>query len=327
MTNPPGPANPGSRPSLRLIEQRSWKIKGELEPGPCNFCGSDRLIFYREENSFRIERCRDCGLIQVNPRPRSEELSGFYAQYFPENSAEEWLRVYRDQYQEDAELIERGCRGCGKKIFEVGAGYGFFLAEMTRRGWEAEGVDLSRPAVEYARERLGIEIQLGDFPATAVPEGKYDALAGSFVLEHIRDPAGMLKMMREMLNPGGILILRLPNHSLLKIYGWLGTAAELLPVGFLLRRIRAGTDPETVFNVLDPPAHLYGFTPGVLKEYLEKIGFVRVRVFNGRMHRRGTRINWLFDGLVYYMVEIIYLLSAGKVALAPALRVRAFKGG
>ena len=53
-----------------------------------------------------------------------------------------------------AQIIESACHKKPGRILDIGSGYGFFLAEMNRRGWVTEGVELS----ETGRKYTGIEI-------------------------------------------------------------------------------------------------------------------------------------------------------------------------
>ena len=55
----------------------------------------------------------------------------------------------------------RGARSPPGPLLDVGCAAGFFVDEATRTGWQARGVDVSRPMVDWARARLGADLRLG----------------------------------------------------------------------------------------------------------------------------------------------------------------------
>jgi SAM-dependent methyltransferase len=309
----------------RLREQRKWKPKGALETIPCNFCGSTEFSFYREENSFTLVRCLNCGLVFVNPRPSTEEMAEFYKQYFPENSAEMWERENLANFIRDAEFLDRESPKGNKKAFEVGAGFGFFLRELKKRGFEVDGLDLSPSAAAYAKKELGIDLVLGDFCSAQLPDKRYDAMASFFVLEHVRDPACMLRRIKSMLKPGGVMMLSVPNHTFFQVFAWLDWLAKFRPAAYLIEKGRAETAPDTAFNVVDPPAHLFSYTAPVLRDFLAREGFIDIRVFNGKMFKRGTALNWMADSVISAAASAVALFSAGEIIISPVLKVFARK--
>lgn len=79
------------------------------------------------------------------------------------------------------------------------------------------------------------------------------------------------------------------------------------------------------YNVLDPPVHLFAFTPQVLSRFLKETGFSIIRVFNDGMVSRGDIINRLVDGGITRSADIIKLLSRGRVDLSISFSIYARK--
>lgn len=88
------------------------------------------------------------------------------------------------------------------EVFEFGVGLGKNIALLERKA----GYDISAFARSFS-EKHGIPV----FADMAnVPEGKFDVVLSSHVLEHLNDPFENLKLLRTKLKPGGRLILVLP---------------------------------------------------------------------------------------------------------------------
>jgi SAM-dependent methyltransferase len=79
---------------------------------------------------------------------------------------------------------------------EVGCGDGAVLSELFRRGFGGRlaGVEISQAAVEIARGRREIDsVELYDGLHLPVADGSYDLGVLSHVLEHVPDPARLLR--------------------------------------------------------------------------------------------------------------------------------------
>ena len=80
-----------------------------------------------------------------------------------------------------------------------------------RRGWTAHGIDPSRQAVAHARG-LGAPVTEGFFNSdTANALCRFDAVHLNNVLEHIPDPAHLVALAHDLLEPGGIICINVPN--------------------------------------------------------------------------------------------------------------------
>jgi SAM-dependent methyltransferase len=87
-------------------------------------------------------------------------------------------------------------------ILEVGCGEGYMLEEMSRAGVGRDllGVDISAPAVEDARARLGdrARVERRDARELAADGRSFDLVMMLEVLEHIPEPAQMLPILERL---------------------------------------------------------------------------------------------------------------------------------
>jgi SAM-dependent methyltransferase len=157
----------------------------------------------------------------------------------------------------------------GARLLDVGCGSGESLRRITSMGWEAEGVDVDPLAVENARAK-GVRVRLGDLASQQYPDDYFDAVYMSHVIEHVHDPAGLLRECRRVLKPGGRLVALTPN-----VDSW-GHA----------RFGRAWVS-------LDPPRHLMLFRPQTLAKLVEDAHLSVVQLTT--MVRDATGV-WLLSG-------------------------------
>jgi len=167
-------------------------------------------------DGFDVIDCQTCGLRHIDPLWSEDELQKFYdgefyeserSDYFAraEEDREWWMLRYRHYF----ELLE--AHAPGRRILDIGSGPGCFLEAGRTRGWQVLGFEPSRLACDYARA-LGLEVEHGFFCARdARPHGPFDAVSLSMVLEHVRDPIGLIEEARSLLVPGGLLLLISPN--------------------------------------------------------------------------------------------------------------------
>jgi 2-polyprenyl-3-methyl-5-hydroxy-6-metoxy-1,4-benzoquinol methylase len=140
------------------------------------------------------------------------------------------------------------------RLLDVGCGSGRFLQLALHRGWKAQGVEISLPAVQVALS-LGLPVfhgTLEDFlEKNAAPD--CDAVVAFEVLEHVVDPLGFLTMLGKAASPGGVVAISVPN------------ARD--PFIFLDPR------PEA-----QPPVHLQFFTRKALRTALARVGLKPVTI-------------------------------------------------
>src|SRR5262249_36053402 len=107
----------------------------------------------------------------------------------------------------------------GRRILEAGLGLGTFTARLSERADSFVGVDVDQGFVEAARRRFSGRPRLEFFqadleagPPAAFGGRGFDTAVCMNVLEHIRDDAATLKTLYSLLEPGGRLVLTVPQY-------------------------------------------------------------------------------------------------------------------
>lgn len=144
-----------------------------------------------------------------------------------------WYRARRDILEETIRRIVRP--PADARILEIGCGTGHNL-EMLGRFGSLDAIELDDEARALASRRLGKPVHAGALPGVAAElNGPYDLIALLDVLEHIEDDEGALNAIRDLLKPGGKLLLTVPANP------WMWTAHDAIHHHF--RRYRRAEIP------------------------------------------------------------------------------------
>lgn len=104
-----------------------------------------------------------------------------------------------------------------RKILDLGSGRGGFLLDVSSRGGDATGLELSPDYIEETKHRAlarGLMVNVLRGVAEKMPflEDSFDFINICEVIEHVNDPKAMLKEVRRVLKPGGLAYLSVPNR-------------------------------------------------------------------------------------------------------------------
>lgn len=101
------------------------------------------------------------------------------------------------------------------KVFEVGASVGGLLKAFKVDGWSVSGVEPSDKAQKEA-VRNGIEVYLGSFEKLKFTASTYDLVVINHTLEHVNEPLRVLDKIKNILKPGGVVLVGVPNFASFK---------------------------------------------------------------------------------------------------------------
>ena len=174
----------------------------------CLVCSSTDSEVAFQEFEIAVLRCRNCRHIYS-----SFEAQENFEDYFGGEIVDDgfwWDEAHRRMY--DA-FGKRFLQGKGGKILDVGAGLGYFVRDASRySGWQAYGSEISRPAVQFAHENLGLQrMYAGLVQDSGFQEQTFDIITLWDVIEHILVPDSLLGCLFTLLKPGGVIFLATPN--------------------------------------------------------------------------------------------------------------------
>jgi 2-polyprenyl-3-methyl-5-hydroxy-6-metoxy-1,4-benzoquinol methylase len=271
----------------------------------CAVCGSTRPrpSLYRLR-AFDVVRCADCGALQRDPLPSKEEMEGYYSDpsyitggYFAAGGREgPEAPIYRAALSFLAGRRRQAGQPPAGRILDVGAGAGTFLELARADGWDATGVELSPDLAARAEARTGACVMRGDFLEVTLEKAAFDAVTLWDVLEHTIDPGAVLDRARDLLAPGGVLVVfTIDAASLFNVvadFAWRTTLGRV-----------AGP-----LELLYDKRHNHYFTARTLRTLLARHG---LKIENTETHRAhlGRWVSEPVSPVVLAGAEVIDLLS------------------
>jgi 2-polyprenyl-3-methyl-5-hydroxy-6-metoxy-1,4-benzoquinol methylase len=193
----------------------------ETSEVPCNLCGTHDSLPLHVNCSLNIVRCRACGLVFVNPQPTLEALREYHAagelmsqdgwsSYF-NHSQEQICELWKERFAD----VRRSKQASNVSLLDVGAGYGDFLHYASKEGWQVSGFEFSPAVAKISREKYGISLAVGDLFEMPFAKQSFDVITMWHVLEHLANPMAALRRLFQLLRPGGVLVLEVPNLNCL----------------------------------------------------------------------------------------------------------------
>jgi 2-polyprenyl-6-hydroxyphenyl methylase/3-demethylubiquinone-9 3-methyltransferase len=149
----------------------------------------------------------------------------------------------------------------GKEVIDIGCGGGILSESMARKGANVTGIDLSEKALKVAdlhslESEVPVRYKLIAAEEMAAQEpGKYDVVTCMEMLEHVPDPAAIVKAAFDLAKPGGKVFFSTINRNP-KAYLFAVIGAE-----YLLRMLPKGTHEYDKF-----------ITPAELSQFARQAG-------------------------------------------------------
>jgi len=190
------------------------------------------------------------------------------------------------------EWIEGIAPIAGQRVVDVGCGGGILADAMARRGADVLGIDLAEKALKVAQLHAleagtrGVKYRAVSAEALAAEQpGGFDVVTCMEMLEHVPDPASVVKACADMVKPGGWVFFSTINRN---------------TKSFLLAIVGA----EYVLGMLPRGTHEYGklIRPSELAAYC-RAAALALQHTRGLQYNPLTRRYWLdADTSVNYMI-------------------------
>lgn len=184
----------------------------------------------------------------------------------------------------------------GKKVIDIGCGGGILAESMAKKGADVTGIDLSDKALKVAdlhSMESGVQVRYEKIAAedmAAREAGQYDVVTCMEMLEHVPDPAAIVRAAANLAKPGGKLFFSTLNRNM-KSYVMAIIGAE-----YLLRLLPKGTHDYAKF-----------ITPAELAHYTRE-GGLQIDGFKGMGYNPLTKIYSLNDD-----TSVNYLVACTKL--------------
>ncbi len=292
-------------------------MEDQFETPACSLCGGHTTTPFIEADDdlggrpgrFRFVSCGNCGLVYQSPRLAFDHIGGYYdGEYIAHRKKTDWgiLTPLYDwamgKHDRDKVALVRRYQSLrvGSPVLDIGCGAGTFLALLqAETGAAACGVDFKDLSGLPWMERL--EFRQGTLGQQEFGSRRFDLITMWHFLEHDYTPLDTLTRARDLLAPGGRLVVEVPR---------------LDSLSFRLFRER--------WPGLQAPQHTMLFDARTLPSMMEKAG---LRVCHHLPYGAFPAYFYLFCGVAFKLLrgrglnlsKAVYPYFAGQLLRAPLL--------
>lgn len=216
----------------------------------CPACDSSEHTRKGIKDNFPMLSCKRCKTLYTSYLPDGESALNYDDYYPPKNlTFPDFIHQRLDELMVNFASYRRTNR-----FLDVGCGAGSLLQAAVRANWLAEGLEISPPAVKHLKQ-AGFNVRCEYLEQANYPDGHFDVVAASEVLEHVPNVQPFLAEVARVLRPGGLFYATTPN----------GAGGSALALGLK-------------WSVVSPPEHLQLFSVKGMKMLLVKVALRPLRV-------------------------------------------------
>lgn len=221
------------KPNLPLerraqLEEVRIKLQKEYrwEKEAC-VCGMEQSLIIAEYDRYSLplsqSLCIACGTIRVNPYLNKKSATDFYARHYQKlygRSPDKAFYFARQrQYGAKYYHLASTFLNLNDWVFEIGCGAGGALSFFQEKGCKVAGCDFDENLLSFGRRQGLPHLVVGSFQELTIqlPKQKAKLIFLNHVLEHVLQPAALLKVCRETLVDQGQIILAVPDIESIKL--------------------------------------------------------------------------------------------------------------
>jgi SAM-dependent methyltransferase len=176
----------------------------------------------------RVHGCSACKFEYIAPRPTPDETASFYdiGGYYtqghdpaPKVGPPGLLSRLRNhlawRFDRSDDLIDVVTRRLprGASIVDIGSGDGSQIVLLSPRGFRMTGVERDTKSVSLQGEHAQVFEGSAEALPAQLPRASFDAVMFKQVLEHLVDPVHALRNAAQLLKPGGVMFIEVPNNE------------------------------------------------------------------------------------------------------------------
>ena len=283
---------------LKMKRQVEQKVKDgiyKFEDVPCAVCDGSNFELLSQKDRYGLYMpvviCKDCGLIQTNPRMDQDAYNEFYDTEYRKlyvGVEKPTSDYFQGQYSRGREMFERlktnNLLKASENMFvlEVGCGSGGILQYFKEQGCQVKGVDLGEAYIGYGINQHSLDLSVGTLDTLNLDKAP-DLIIYSHVLEHVLTPNDELRKVYNSLSDEGLLYIEVPS------------------VKNLMNKYSYGMD----FLRLMQNAHTYHFTPRSLCNLLGRNNFELVFSRTGQfLHSVFKKIETEYSSMMQFLQKL-----------------------
>ncbi len=222
----------------------------------------------RDRDDVSVLKCRKSGVIFLSGT--SHIAQNYYQQkedlsYWEAGSRKQALaQTYEDDYRRANQFREMICN---KSWLDIGTGAGGILDLLSPVALESVAIE-PQQGIRGELSKLGYKV----FADIKDVQMSFDVITLFHVFEHFTQPLEMLKSIKQLLNPGGRVVIEVPHAN-----------------DFLISSL--GLDTFKAFTFWSE--HLILHTRKSLEAFISRIGFVNVSIQGFQRYPLANHLYWL----------------------------------
>ncbi len=273
----------------------------------CPVCGSDQINhaitakdYTVSQKEFEILECAKCTLRFTQDVPDTNSIGAYYKSenYISHtNSSKGFINsiyhfVRKLTLGDKRRLIAAATGLKNGKLLDIGAGTGAFVQNMQYNGWQTTGLEPD----EETRKRAAVLHKVNLLPADvfySFPAESFNVVTMWHVLEHVHDLHNYIEKLKDVLKPGGLIFIAVPNYTSYdaKVY-------------------------NKFWAAYDVPRHLYHFSPESVRQLFALHGLnvqsIRSMFYDSfyisllsEKYKNGSSLRGFFTGLISNMKAFV----------------------
>lgn len=271
----------------------------QFEKVNCAVCDTSVFESLAEKDRYGLQMsivmCKDCGLVQTNPRMTQESYNEFYnTEYRPlyVGTDKPTSHFFQRQYEKGKSIYnflnQNGCLNFENDkpfVLEIGCGAGGILQYFKERGFDVKGIDLGASYIKYGIEK-GLDLETGFLKDLKI-DRQPDLVIYSHVVEHLLDPNEEMSLVASLISPSSCLYIEVPG----------------------LRNLERPYKYDFLRYLQN--AHTYHFTAISLSNLLKKNGFTEVistefvrSIFRKKLNKESISIENDFEKTKKYLSDL-----------------------
>ena len=227
----------------------------------CPVCSSEKISLHlvcRDHlvsgQNFALYKCSVCETVFTQDHPPESEMAGYYRseEYISHSDTSKGIsnKLYKlargIMLKKKREMVQNQTGLKKGTLLDIGCGTGYFAGAMKEAGWEVTGIEVDDKAREFAASRFKLKV-ITPGQIDHIPSKSFDCITLWHVLEHFHDPFRYFMKISDLLKPGGLCIVALPNCS----------SYDALHYG-------------NFWAAYDVPRHIWHFQPSSFDHFLKK---------------------------------------------------------
>lgn len=257
----------------------------------CYYCHSNEVKKLRRLSENWVYKCTECGLGFQHPLPSKERIRKYYQEsVYPSVWGEHSGSFGKMKKITYKWIFSHLPKGGGKKLIDIGTGYGFCLAEAKKRGYKALGIEPSTQLAKIAKKESGVKVINKFIEDAKLRNDFYDVVCIFDTIEHLENPLLSFQQVVNLVRKKGYIVITTPDFE-----SWSAKVLE-----------------KYWFHLKDE--HYYYFSCKQLSRFLRKNGF---RIVKCIPQKRPLTLAYLENHLQTYPIPFFSFFLHKVVSIFP----------